>query len=85
MSNEEMIRKIVREELKSLLDSMKETAGSLDGYETQQIEREALRAFKNLAGMEAGMLPHAWDCEGRGRYGLSEEECSCGIIEVDSK
>lgn len=76
---EEIIRRIVREELKKLLESTAETARNSDGYETGELESAALGAINKVVESEAYLLPHAWDCTRRiGDY-FERQKCSCGV------
>lgn len=77
IENEDVIRRIVREELKSLLGSMAKTAEKKNGYDTGQLEGAALYAIKNVVEEEEERLPHAWDCPKRKRSW--ENNCSCGV------
>lgn len=77
--SDEAIRKIIREELKSLLEDMQRVSRKRDTYDTRQIESEALQAFNGLIGEVIEDLPHAWDCANRTERGSVWGECSCGL------
>ncbi|WPJ30816.1 hypothetical protein [Streptomyces phage Psst4] len=80
------LRRIVREELKSLLESMGKTAYNSDGYETGELESAGLRAIRTVVEAEGSHLPHAWTCPKRqgtwDREGYATH-CNCGVGEDD--
>lgn len=76
---EEMMRKVVREELKALLESMAKTAsGQAWNYASSDLEGYGLRAIENVAEREAALMPHAWNCEKRNPQ-VWGAKCSCGV------
>lgn len=80
------IRRIVREELKSLLESMDKTADRADGYETGELESAGLRAIRRVVEDEAYYMPHAWTCPKRqGAWDNNGDptKCNCGVGEDD--
>uniref|UniRef100_A0AAU7GXR9 Helix-turn-helix DNA binding domain protein n=1 Tax=Streptomyces phage Scarif TaxID=3158858 RepID=A0AAU7GXR9_9CAUD len=85
-TTEEKLRRIVREELKSLLESMGKTAYSADGYDTGELESAGLRAIRTVVETEGSLLPHAWTCPKRkgywDEYG-NRSKCNCGVGEDD--
>lgn len=83
---EERLRRIVREELKSLLESMDKTANRADGYETGELESAGLRAIRRVVEDEAYYMPHAWTCPKRqGAWDNNGDptKCNCGVGEDD--
>lgn len=73
----EDVRRIVREELKSLLESLGTTANGLDvPYETRELESSALMAIEKVLKEEASNLPHDWECATRAHW---DNACDCGI------
>jgi hypothetical protein len=83
---EEIIRRIVREEMRSLLESMAETAdglaNGLSSYDVGDLEKAGHRAIKTVMELEESMLPHAWNCISRDpRAFEGENECTCGVKE----
>lgn len=80
------LRRIVREELKSLLESMGKTADRADGYETGELESAGLRAISRVVEDEDYYMPHAWTCPKRqgtwDREGYATH-CNCGVGEDD--
>lgn len=76
---EEMMRRVVREEMMYLLRSMSKTArglfSGLAAYETSELERAGYRAIHRVMELEESMLPHAWNCEVRNPAG--NFPCSC--------
>lgn len=72
------IRRIIREELKSLLESVAETADRADGYETGELTSAGLGAIKDVAERVSGELPHAWDCTIKTPM-TWPKKCSCGV------
>lgn len=84
---EQAMRRIVREELRSLLQSMSKTAhglhAGLAGYETGELERAGHRAIEKVMDLEEAMLPHAWNCNLRDPNGYDDQgnelKCSCGV------
>lgn len=75
-SEEEIIRRIVREELKSLLESMGKTAYNADGYETGELKSAGLAAVREVVESEAWGMPHDWGCE---RRKSGYKQCTCGV------
>jgi hypothetical protein len=84
---EEMMRKVVREELRSLLYSLTATArdnsDGLAAYEVGELERAGHRAIQRVMEIETALLPHAWNCNFRDPAGYDSRgnklECSCGV------
>ncbi len=76
---EDEIRRIVREELKSLLMSMKDTAYNADEFETGG-KSAGFSAIRDVVEQEAALLPHDWSCEKR-KY--RNGKCTCGVGETD--
>jgi hypothetical protein len=84
---EEMMRKVVREELALLLRSMGKTArglyGGMAAYNVGDLEQAGYRAIERVAELEESLLPHAWNCELRNPAGYDEQgnpvQCSCGV------
>lgn len=75
--DEETVRRIVREELTSLLKSLDKTASDSIGYETGELEGAALRAISDVMKSEVGSMPHDWKCEMRTDRWF--EACTCGV------
>lgn len=73
--SETRIRLIVREELKSLMGSLKERA--YPGSEAGDLEHAALSAIADVVEREEDQLPHAWDCAKRDRRKWNAK-CTCG-------
>lgn len=77
--DEAAVRRIVREELTLMLNSMKKETVYLNSYETGELEAAALYAMGNVTDRVLGDLPHAADCASR-----SDKlyvRCSCGVQE----
>jgi hypothetical protein len=81
---EEIIRRIVREEMRALLESMAETADNLAtglaSHDVGELERAGYRAIKTVMELDESMLPHAWNCVHRDPRSF-EGECTCGVKE----
>jgi hypothetical protein len=73
--SEEDHRRIIREELKSLLESLRDHSRGI-AYETQEIEERALGAVKELFEGEIQRFPHDWKCPKRSSYW---KPCVCGV------
>lgn len=88
---EEIIRRIVREEIQKFAESVAKTsyglADGLDSYETGDLERAGHRAIKKVMELEESMLPHAWNCNLRDPEGYDDKgnelKCSCGVGDED--
>lgn len=77
------LRSIVREELKSLLESIAKTANDgSNGYEVGELQSAGMTAISNVAEHEAGLMPHAWDCTIRDRKAWSSS-CSCSSASME--
>ena len=82
--SEEDVRRIVREEMRSLLVSLVKTSDRLNvPYETEEIENRILRSIGKVADQEASHLPHKWDCGSRDPdwMKINPFECTCGVGE----
>lgn len=76
---EEVMRRIVREEMQALMRSMGETARLLGGSVTPAaLEDIGYQSIARVIELEESMMPHAWNCDVRNPNvdGLS---CSCGV------
>jgi hypothetical protein len=76
--SEEDLRRMFREELKLVFESMAKTASNADGYETGELESAGLKAIANVAERMEEKLPHSWDCAKRERFGYSNK-CTCSV------
>lgn len=81
---EEVMRRIVRQEMRLLLDSMQKTSHGLahgpNRYDMDEIQRVAYQAIEEVVALEEAMMPHAWNCETRNPH-VSGHKCSCGVGE----
>lgn len=75
---DEALRRIVREELKLMLESIAENADRLDTYGTGELLAAGLDAVKQAVKGAIDDLHHTADCTIRySRY----RDCSCGVEE----
>lgn len=78
--DEETVRLIVREEMKSLLKSLEENFGSESRYTGSDLESAALYAVEGVMRSEAEYMPHDWECAKRiGSW--PNNACDCDVDE----
>lgn len=75
----DLVRRIIRQEMESLLETLARGAGDSDGSETGELESAGLQAIKSVMERELHHLPHDWNCEKR--HG-SWNKCTCDIKAV---
>lgn len=75
---EEDIRRIVREELKSLLESLGATAHKLDDYDARELESSALMTIEKVVMREVDNFPHDWKCNTRIGNWINRT-CNCDV------
>ena len=77
---EEVMRRIVREEMQALLKTMAETSNLLSGgiATPVHLENAGYKAIARVIELEESMLPHAWNCDIR-NVDVDGVKCSCGV------
>lgn len=79
-SLEDMIRRIVREELQAMMRNMTEDCNNTRNYLLQDEAHDEWKMFgaiENVVEHQAEFLPHAWDCEIRNED--VDSNCNCGV------